>query len=186
MDTRRLFESLVRDNAQGLMIFLGSAVRDPELRDQLFQDTLVRSWKVLDRYDETRPFGQWLRGIARNVIREHAKRARRDLLVTDAAVLDLVEEHCASVQRLRSDVLDERLEQLRACIDGLPQQYRHAISYRYRDEIRGPQLAERLGVSWENTKKRLQRGRRLLFDCMQSKWTQPERVLKSADVPKEA
>ncbi len=47
------------------------------------------------------------------------------------------------------------------------------IKLRYQQEVRGKQLADLLDTSWDNVKKRLQRGRKILFECMQGKWAEP-------------
>jgi RNA polymerase sigma-70 factor (ECF subfamily) len=171
---RKLFEALVRENAQSLAIFVGGLVRDPGLADDVFQETLVTAWRQLERYDETRSFGRWLRGIARNTARARARRDARLHVLEHDAVVDLVDAHCEAVQRMRSDVLDERLDRLRDCLAALPESYRHTVELRYRDDLRGRGLAERLGTSWENAKKRLWRARQMLFECMQRKWSASE------------
>ena len=170
MDSRRLFEALVQENAQGLMIYLRSMLRDDHAVEEVFQETLITAWQVLDRFEQERSFGRWVRGIARNVVRKHWRQAAHPLVLTDESILDLVDARIESVQRMRNDLLDERLDRLRACIDTLPSRYRAAVDLRYQDDVRGLELAERLGTTWENTKKLLQRGRKLLHECMQRKW----------------
>lgn len=170
-DSKKLFEALVQENAHSLAIFLHSVVRDPGTVDDLFQETLITAWKILDRFDQRRSFGRWLRGIARNLLLAHRRRMARQILVSEAETLDLIDAHCESVQELRNDLADERLTNLRACIDALPDTYRQAVRLRYQDDVRGARLAELLNTTWDNTKKRLQRGRKMLFDCMQQKWT---------------
>ena len=50
MDSRQLFEILVRDNQGSVRAFLLSAVRDPALADDLLQEAFLVAWKNLDRY----------------------------------------------------------------------------------------------------------------------------------------
>ncbi len=169
-DSNKLFEALIQENAHSLAIFLHSVIRDPATVDDLFQETLITAWKIIDRFDQRRSFGRWLRGIARNLIFTHRRRLARQVLVTEAETLDLIDTHCESVQRLRNDLGDDRLTRLRACIDALPHTYRQAVRLRYQEDIRGTRLAEMLNTTWDNTKKRLQRGRKMLFECMQQKW----------------
>ncbi|MHC4512726.1 MAG: sigma-70 family RNA polymerase sigma factor [Planctomycetota bacterium] len=169
-DSQKLFEALVQENAHSLAIFLHSVVQDPGTVDDLFQETLITAWKILDRFDQRRSFGRWLRGIARKLILAHRRKSPHQVLVSDAQALDLIDAHCESVQELRNDLQDERLTHLRTCIDALPNTYRRAVQLRYQDDVRGTKLAEMLETTWDNTKKRLQRGRKMLFECMQQKW----------------
>ena len=39
---------------------------DPSAVDDLFQETMLIAWQKITAYDRLRPFGAWLRGIARN------------------------------------------------------------------------------------------------------------------------
>lgn len=164
-DRRQLFEALVRDHATALHVFLRARIRDPGLADDVFQDTLVIAWRQLDRFDPQRSFGQWLRGIARNLVRQHHKKPVREQFLADDCLDQAIEMHLLRLQRLRTDVLDQRLEQLRQCIANLPATYKTVIERRYRDELRGESLALALRSSWGAVCKRLQRARALLLQC---------------------
>ncbi|MFN9707434.1 MAG: RNA polymerase sigma factor [Planctomycetota bacterium] len=164
-DRRQLFEALVRDHATALHVFLRARIRDPGLADDVFQDTLVMAWRQLDRFDPQRSFGQWLRGIARNLVRQHHRKPVREQFLADDGLDQALELHLLRLQRLRVDVLDERLERLRQCIADLPATYKAAIEVRYRDGLRGESLALALQTSWDAVCKRLQRARALLLQC---------------------
>ncbi|MCA8956095.1 MAG: sigma-70 family RNA polymerase sigma factor [Planctomycetes bacterium] len=172
-DSRKLFEALIHENAHSLRIFLHSLVHDPSLVDDLFQETMVIAWRTLDRFDQERSFGRWVRGIARNVVLTHRRRDARQLVVAREDLVDLIDDHCESIQRMSNDFLDDRLDRLRRCIDSLPTTYREAIRLRYQRELKGQRLATQLQTSWDNVKKRLQRGRKILFECMEGKWSAP-------------
>lgn len=173
VDSRKLFEALIQENAHSLRIFLHSAVHDPSVVDDLFQETMIVAWKTIERFDQERSFGRWIRGIARNLIMSQRRASARQVVLSNHDLVDLIDDHCESIQLMSNDFLDERLTRLQKCIDALPSTYREAIRLRYQREIRGQRLAELLDTSWDNVKKRLQRGRRILFECMEGKWTQP-------------
>lgn len=166
---RTLFETLVRDHARTLDVFVRAQLRDPGVAGDIFQETLIVAWRRLDDFDASRNFGRWLRGIAANLLRQHAAERGAARIVNDEQLVELLDAHCAELHRHRQDRLDERLEQLTHCVDALPQQYRAAIDLRYRDGVRGPALARALETTREATFKRLQRGRKMVFDCMQRK-----------------
>jgi RNA polymerase sigma-70 factor (ECF subfamily) len=54
-------------------------------------------------------------------------------------------------------------------VDQLPEPYREAVWLRYREGLSPAGLAERLQISWEAQKKRLQRARALLLECLERK-----------------
>ena len=134
----------------------------------------MRAWAGLERFDSSRDFGRWLRGIARNVLREHWR--QQAAVPMEEELLEALEEHCGAFQRRRQDSLPDELEQLHFCLERLPEHFRAAIDGRYLEELKGRRLAERLGISFENLKKRLQRARRLLLECMQRPMTGQEGV----------
>ena len=74
VDSRTLFEALIQENAHSLRIFLHSAVHDPSVVDDLFQETIIVAWKTIERFDPQRSFGPWIRGIARTLTLSHPRR----------------------------------------------------------------------------------------------------------------
>lgn len=167
MTPKDLFEILVREHADMLMVYLRSAVRDSCAADDLFQETLLVAWRNLDRFDRSRPFGPWLRGIAGRLVLAHYRKGARGPLLCDQAALEQLDRRVSGLESLRGDTLDEKLEGLRKCLELLPEPYQQAIRLRYLEELRGERLAQRLAVSLENMKKRLQRAREKLLDCLE-------------------
>lgn len=169
MTPKDMFEILVREHAETLTLFLRSMVRDPALVDDLFQETMLVAWKNLDRFDRGRPFGPWLRGIARKLVLAHRRRGARGIVICEAEVLERLDNQFEAFGRQAGDTLDEKLEGLRACLEALPEPYREAVRLRYQEGYRGGHLADRLEITLENVKKRLQRGRGKLLECLRRK-----------------
>ena len=71
---KKLFETLVREHAGMLTVYLRSALGDVSDVDDLFQETMVVAWRRLDDFDHTRPFGPWLRGIAKKLLQAHQRK----------------------------------------------------------------------------------------------------------------
>lgn len=174
MTSKDLFEILAREHAEMLTVYLRCTVRDQSLVDDLFQETMLVAWRNLEKFDRTRPFGPWLRGIAAKLALAARRKSARGFLFCEQQVLEHLEVCCESLSRQTGDTLDEKLEGLRHCLELLPEPYRHAVQLRYTDGIKGESLAARLQVSLENMKKRLQRGREKLLDCIQRKLAIPE------------
>lgn len=168
MDAKNLFEILMRENAGMLTAYLRSAVRDASTADDLFQETCLTAWRRIDDYDKSRPFGPWLRGIAARVVLAW-RRQQRKIVLCDEEILEHLDRRCESVHRLTGDTWDEKLSGLAGCLEDLPDRYREPIRLRYLEELLPEALAERLGLELETIKKRLQRGRARLWDCLQRK-----------------
>ena len=84
--------------------------------DDLVQETLVTAWKHLDRFDRSKPFGPWLRGIARNLVMAHHRQSA-GAVAYDPAWLLILEDRCHQLHHQPGDTLEEKLECLRLCID---------------------------------------------------------------------
>ena len=72
-----LFADLVRDHQASLRVFVRSLGVEPGWVDDLAQDTFVVAYRELDSYDPDRDFGKWLRGIARNLVRNELRKQGR-------------------------------------------------------------------------------------------------------------
>ncbi len=161
------FDDLVRDHAVALNLFLRAVVRDPQLADELFEETIVVAWRTLDRFDRTRAFGPWLRGIARRLLLARRRQDARRMRTLGDDVLDQVDRACAEFENRTGDAFDERLDALRKCMAALPPRLRAAIESRYTNDLHGARLADALAVTFESAKKLVQRARAQLAECVE-------------------
>jgi RNA polymerase sigma-70 factor (ECF subfamily) len=170
---RELFEVLVREHGDALLASI-RANAGSEHTDDIFQDTVLVAWRRLADYDRTRPFGPWLRGIARLIALEYASRGRR-VRVADPSTLDGIERGLAAFERFRGDAAEpalgfrERLSALEDCLSRLPAMYASTVQAAYRETRPLAEVALALGESEETVKKRLQRARALLEQCLLGK-----------------
>jgi RNA polymerase sigma-70 factor (ECF subfamily) len=169
MDARQVFEILVRENADMLTAYLRSVVRDPAAADDLFQESMLTAWRKLDEFDRSRPFGPWLRGIAAKLVLAHRRKAAAGVIFCDEITLEQIDLRLQRLSAEKGDTWEEKLEGLRSCVEQLPEPYREAVRLRYREGLSPAGLAERLHISWEAQKKRLQRARALLLECLERK-----------------
>ncbi|MFO0814492.1 MAG: sigma-70 family RNA polymerase sigma factor [Gemmatales bacterium] len=173
MDARTLFDILAREQSPMLRVYLRCLVQSAEV-DDLLQESLVAAWRSLDHYDRDKPLGPWLRGIARHIALAHYRKRTQTAVPYDPEWLQSLEDKCDAVQKQTGDTLEEKLTGLRDCIEQLPEPYRHSIRLRYQQALTGEPLAKALAISMENVKKRLQRARAWLTECMQKKRTTEE------------
>src|SRR6185295_662794 len=105
MDAKQLFEILVREHSAMLLVYLRAAVREPALVDDLYQETLLVAWRTLDRFDRTRPFGPWLRGIAAKLVMAERRKAANSPLLCGEQMLDHLNERLTALQAQPGDTL---------------------------------------------------------------------------------
>lgn len=175
-DAQKLFELLVRENADMLTAYLRAALRDGTAVEDLFQETLLVGWRRLDECDTSRPFGPWLRGIAAKLVLAYYRKSARREKLFGQDVLDELELKFAQFHRLPGENFDEKLDALRTCIDRLPEKYKLPVDLHYKHEMAIPAAAERLAIGIEAFRKRLQRARAQLFNCL-------NRQLSAAESP---
>ncbi len=169
MDSKEVFEILMRENADMLSTYLRSVVWNAAAVDDLFQETLMVAWRRLDEFDRSRPFGPWLRGIASRLIMAHFRKAKRDMLVCNEAVLARLEQQVQKISSGKGDTWDDKVEELRACLEALPDNQRQAVDLHYMQEHTTREITEKEDVSREALKKRLQRARAALLECLRGK-----------------
>ncbi len=168
-EARAVFEILVRENASMLTAYLRTAVKGETTADDLFQETMLTAWKRLLDYDRSRPFGPWLRGIASKLIMAHFRKARNDLMLSDSATLEYLSQQIQYINERPGDIWEEKIEALTHCIKALPDQQRQAIKLRYFECKTTEQMVQVTKDSLEAIRKRLQRSRIKLLDCLKRK-----------------
>ena len=152
-----------------LMTYLRAVVQNQSVIDDLFQETMLIAWQKLDEYDRERPFGPWLRGIAAKLVMAHFRKAKSDVMMLEAETLEYLSQQLQYISERPGDTWDEKIAALRDCIEGLPDQNRQAIHLRYFEQTPASQIAAITKTTVEAIKKRLQRARTQLLDCLRRK-----------------
>lgn len=152
-----------------LLVFAGAATRDREAARDIVQDSFVAAWRSFEKYDEERDFGAWMRGIVRNKTKDWFRRQQR-APIADSDLVD-IEIDIAAWQSARYHGNDI-FQVVDSCIRKLPVNFENAVRSFYFDEHNGDEAAAVLGISPANFRKRLQRAKTLLHECISQK-TQP-------------
>jgi len=165
---REVFEILVRQHADMLTAYLRSLLGADPTVDDLFQRSMLVAWRRLPDYDRTKPFGPWLRGIASRLVMEHHRQRRGRAMTTDPAVLEALDQRYESLSCAASggDTFRDRAERLLGCLPKLPEAMRQAIELVYARGMLMGAVAVALDATEEAIKKRVQRARQLLAECL--------------------
>ena len=107
-DPKKLFETLVREHADMLTVYLQSALHNTSDVDDIFQETMIIAWRRLDDFDHTRPFGPWLRGIARKLVLANSRRQAR--VLCNPLVLDRVDVRLSQLSSRQGDTWEEKMQ----------------------------------------------------------------------------
>ncbi len=168
-----LFAVLVREHEAGLLAFVRACVHDAADADDLVQDTFVTAWAQLAEYEVDRPFAAWLRGIARNKIADYFRRStaqRRHVhILPPEAVAGIADEFERLSRPARGEVFRDCFAALRECLETLSAAEREVVERAYRQNQTCRTIAGEVGEGVEAIKKRLQRARAALRDCILGK-----------------
>lgn len=133
------------------------------------QETFLRAYRAMGRFDANRPFAPWIKRIAVNVCLNilEKKQNKTQLVATDigaagetAVDMDQWQHHAATPEQ--SMVTRERDTQLRQAISSLPPNYRAVIEYRHFQDLNYDQIAAAMNRPVGSVKSDLFRARKLL------------------------
>lgn len=166
---RVAFTILVRQHHRQFLAYARALVRDDASSRDLTQDALVIAFKSLAKFDVTRNFPSWVRGIIRNRWREMAR--ERKLETLDDAVLEALEAQHAVWQEAaeRSGSGNAIFIALEDCVAKLPETLKTTVETFYFQEKTGAETATKLGASEDSIRKRLERARTALRRCIELK-----------------
>ncbi|MCP4835931.1 MAG: sigma-70 family RNA polymerase sigma factor [Phycisphaera sp.] len=167
-DAERIFEVLLRQNAGPLTAFIRSILGASPLVDDVFQETAMVAWRRFDDFDPSKPFGPWLRGIAARTALAACRKAGRERPVGDD-LLEALEVRVGRLERMEIEDQGVWARELEDCIRALPGSYRDCIECEARGIGSVREIASAVDLNIEVVKKRLQRGRRHLADCLRRK-----------------
>lgn len=154
------FKSLLDKHLSSIYAFVYQMVRDTAVAEDLAQETFIKAWRHLDRYELERPFRTWLFAIAKNGAYDWLKKKKS--LPFSAFIRPDEEEPFADipdVDPLPDDLLmrkDATLE-LERVIQRLPEKYRSLIVLVYQEGFSLHEAAEIFNESYNTVKSRHQR-----------------------------
>lgn len=148
--------------------YIRSAVRDAQHAEDVLQEVARGAIEQFVNYDRSRPFLNWVMGIARFRILNYYRAQRGDKLVFNETVLKMIERAHIDV----APSVGEREQALNDCLKRLDGRAREALAKRYDAGLAVKQIADRLGTTPNAVSRLLYRARLLLKDCIESRMSQ--------------
>lgn len=165
----KAFESLVQKYRKSVFYLVYKIVRNTDDAEDLTQDSFVKAYSFIHKFDPKYAFSTWLFKIATNNCIDFIRRRKMQTLSIDSPQnFDEGSPMYIQVQDrgpLPSDslLLKERKEILTVAIERLPERYRNLLRMRYFDELSYEEVAERLRLPMGTIKAQLHRARELLL-----------------------
>jgi RNA polymerase sigma-70 factor (ECF subfamily) len=158
---------------------------EPEAAEDASQETFLRAFQHLHRYDQKRPFATWLLSIAAHYCIDRLRRRKFSVLSID----DDEEENGFELPDLRAPnpemetARHEDRERVHALLKNLEAIDRAAIVLRYWQDYSEAEIAETLHLTVSAVKSRLHRARRQLSGLWQEGSPQPKPARRTHESP---
>ena len=148
----RAFDELLTRNQQKLYSYILFAVHDPELANDVFQDTFVKVISRLQegKYTDSGKFAFWLTRIAHNIIMDSYRQQRSEHIVEpteDNDLSNLRSEDLMDINRENEYVNAQVMKDVRHMMEALPAPQREVVYMRYYQDLSFKEIAEITGVS---------------------------------------
>lgn len=190
LDDRTLVERCLADEGDAFRILVERYQNDvyattfrivarAEDAEDLTQETFLRAFRALKRYDPARPFGAWLHTIATRLCIDHHRRNRARMVSLtqpeegtsgEERTIDLEDPTAGPEETAEQSELARRLE---ALVMELPPDSRAAILLRHQHDMPYEEIARALGAPLGTIKARIHRARLML----------KEKLLAQGDIP---
>lgn len=156
------FVALFASHDRGIYKYILTLLADPNITQEVFQETSVTLWQKFEEYRPESNFFAWACRVAYFEVLKHRQTARRDRLrFNDDLLATLAEERSAGESYLQG-----RRMALPDCMSKLPAADRKLIEHRYSSDETIQDIARCTGRSVHTLYKALERIRRTLMKCI--------------------
>ena len=159
---------------------------EPESAEDAAQETFLRVYQHIQRYDRKRPFATWLLSIAAHYCIDRLRRRKLAIFSIDEADegeagYELPDP--AAVTPESASLRKEEREQIQGLLHHLDATDRAAIVMRYWHELSEAEIAESLHLTVSAVKSRLHRARRELAGLWQGNTPKPRSQRRPHESP---
>jgi RNA polymerase sigma-70 factor (ECF subfamily) len=150
-----------------LFAFILSLMPDQQRAEDLLQETNVVLWRKRDEYELGTSFISWACQVAYFNVLAFRRKLARDRHRFDDAVFDYLAER----QIERAELLDDRRDALRHCLEKLPADQRTLVRERYEPDGSVQRMAEARQMTEGAVSQALYRIRAALLNCIEKRLT---------------
>ncbi len=157
----RAFDLLVPAFQDRVFRLAYSILRDRAAAEDAAQETFVRVWKALPRFDGRAALGTWIYAITRNTCLMELRRRRPTVSFDDP---ESAEATHAAASIATGPAGDPERENLLRLVDTLPRNQQEAVRLFYLEDRSYEAVAEQLGMPLGTVKNLLHRARKRLME----------------------
>jgi RNA polymerase sigma-70 factor (ECF subfamily) len=166
------FEILQKKYKRVISSLIRRMIKDEDDIDDLTQETFIKTYNALDKFQHGFSFSSWIYRIASNTCIDFLRKKRFNFVYIDQPINNNEEEQFieiedSSYQPDKEYLINERKNILKNAIDTLPENYREIIKMRHEDELDYKEISTQLDIPLGTVKAHLFRARKLLLNALQ-------------------
>lgn len=151
------FEELAYKYLKPIFNFIFRLTKNIQVAEDLTQETFIKAWKNLKRYDRKRSFKTWLFTIAKNTAYDYFKKKKTIPFayfedMEGNSFLENIEEDIAKPEE--SLDLEINLKQLEMALEKIPAHYQEVLILCYKEDFTLQEIAEILSEPYNTVKNR--------------------------------
>lgn len=148
----KAFDALLGRNQKKLYSYILFVVHDPELANDVFQETFIKVITKLQegQYTDSGKFSFWLTRIAHNVIMDNFRQQRNSHIIEPDENNDLNKlrsDNLMDMNRENELVNNQVMSDVRHIMNSLPAPQREVVFMRFYQDLSFKEIAELTGVS---------------------------------------
>lgn len=165
-DEEGAFDALLDRYLPGAYGFAYRLVGNRQDAEDVAQESFLKAWRALKRYDRKRKFSTWLLAIVRNTALDHLRKKKTIPFSTlsdnendvpiEETLMDNTELPDETFEKLENKLLVDSL------LEKLPVLYREVVVLRYQEDMDFKEIGEALGRPVETVKSQHHRALRTL------------------------
>ena len=155
------FASIVNEYSSSLYAHAMMRLGEPRAAEDAVQETFLRAYRAMPRFEGEFHLRAWLHRILTNVCFDEGDRRRREVRAFDRAA-SLAELDCPPADEVLDIDRAYAQREVATALASLPVAYREALELRYVEQLSFREVADATGVSEENARARVHRGRAAL------------------------
>jgi RNA polymerase sigma-70 factor, ECF subfamily len=165
---RRAFSELVDMYKDKIYYLAYRMLNNVQESEDVVQETFLRVFKNLDRYDEKQKFSTWIYRIATNLSIDQLRKRKAAYsldagMAADGEGTDYYSTLASTDPTPESQlILTETQRTIRRAIDQLPEKYKSVVILRYMHDMSLQEISEVLDMPVTTVKTRVHRGREYL------------------------
>lgn len=159
-DAARAFECVLEHYESRVFRLCRAILRSPSDAEDTAQESLIRIWKALPRFDGRAALSTWIYAITRNRCLTAIERRRDTQSLSDEGI----EAEADAASAVSDRTTEDPLALLRELAEQLPERYRRVLILFYYEERSVSEVAALLGMPEGTVKTNLHRARALMLE----------------------